>query len=101
MIAFEAFYWMEKRMTRKKEYCAIKSDIRGGLRLFSCYNNKDGALIIGELPWLINCMTSISYSIMTNGYVKGCFYPFRGSLQREPLSSYLFIPCVAGLVGLS
>ena len=48
---------------------------------------------------IMACVRSVSYSIVINGKQQGHVL-FRGFRQRDPLSPYLFLICVEGLVCL-
>ncbi|KAK1593032.1 hypothetical protein Q3G72_034794 [Acer saccharum] len=48
----------------------------------------------------MNCVSSISYSFILNGKVRGHISPTRGLRQGDPLSPYLFMICAEGLSNL-
>ena len=42
----------------------------------------------------MECITTISYSLLINGNSKRKIHPLRGIRQEDPLSPYIFILCV-------
>ena len=52
------------------------------------------------IGWIMECVKSVSYSILVNGEPKGHIIPTRGIRQGAPLFPYLFLLCSKGLNGL-
>ena len=43
------------------------------------------------ISWVIQCVLTVSYSLVINGKSNSCFSPSRGLRQGDPLCLYLFI----------
>lgn len=52
------------------------------------------------INWIMQSVTTVSYSFLINGSPRGKVVPSRGIRQGDPLSSYMFILCGEVLSGL-
>ena len=49
------------------------------------------------IQWIMECITSISYSLLVSDEPSGLIRPTRGIRQGDPPSSYIFILCMEAL----
>lgn len=52
------------------------------------------------INWILQCISTVSYSFLVNGAAQGRVLPQRGIRQGDPLSPYIFILCREVLSGL-
>lgn len=52
------------------------------------------------IDWILQCITTMSYSILINGEDHGNIIPTRGLHQGDPLSSHLFFLCIEAFSAL-
>ena len=57
-------------------------------------------LNVAWVSMVMECVRTVSYSILINGEPRGFFHPTRGLREGEPISPYLFLLCAEGLNAL-
>lgn len=91
--------YARKRMTPR---CTLKVDIRKAYDTIS-WDFLGRALTALQFPckfvdWVMECVTTLSYSLKVNGETFGFFKGQRGLRQADPISPFL---CVIGMEYLS
>ena len=103
-MAFETLHHMKTKKFGKKGHLALKLDMSKAydrvewvflerIMLKMGFNSK-------WVGWILECIRSVTYSIIVNGELQGHIVPTRGIRQGDPLLLYLFLLCSEGLNGL-
>ena len=101
LVAFETLHCIKNHNSGKTGFMAIKLDMskaydRGEWSYLQKLMEKMG-FCIRWIELIIECVSTISYSILVNGEPKGLINPTRGIRQGDPLSPFLFLLCTEGL----
>ena len=104
LVAFELLHHMTRKKSGKMGYMALKLDMS------KAYDRLEWDFLqrtmekMGFHPrwvgWIMECIKSVTYSVLINGEPKGHIIPTRGIRQGDPLSPYLFLLCSEGLTSL-
>ena len=104
LVAFETLHHIKMKKVGKVGHVAIKLDMSKAYDRLEWEFLKKIMEKMGFHPtwvgWIMECIKSVSYSILVNGVPKGHILPTRGIRQGDPLSPYLFLLVSEGLNGL-
>ncbi|XP_030939894.1 uncharacterized protein LOC115964781 [Quercus lobata] len=100
LVAFETLHYMKNHNSRNSGFMAIKFDMS------KAYDRVEWSFLKAVMTqmgfndqWvalIMECITTVTYSILINGEPCGNIKPSRGIRQGDPLSPYLFLLCSEG-----
>ena len=104
LMAFELMYYLNHKTEGKDGFMSIK------LNMSKAFDRVEWGFIKRVMEklgfhnnWvslIMQCISSVSYSVIINGETFGCITPVRGLHQGDPLSLRLFLLCTEGLSAL-
>lgn len=104
LVAYELLHTMRGKRQGKNGWCALKLDMS---KAYDRVNWKFIEQVMGYMKFpkqmvttIMNCISTITYSVIINGQRHGQISPSRGIRQGDPISPYLFLICSEGLSAL-
>uniref|UniRef100_A0A803PSV0 Reverse transcriptase n=1 Tax=Cannabis sativa TaxID=3483 RepID=A0A803PSV0_CANSA len=100
ILGFESLHCMKKGRFRNGKKMALKLDMSGAYDRVGWQLLEAMMLCLGYgkrwVDKIMNCITSVSFSVLVNGEVSGLIQPHRDLRQGDPLSPYMFLLCSDG-----
>lgn len=98
LLSHELLHFLNRQTTTTNSYAAVKFDLHKAYdRIYWTFFAKI-LQAYGFPPiwtkWIMQCVSSVSFKILLNGYISLPLYPNCGLRQGDPLSPYLFVLCM-------
>ncbi|KAA3467625.1 reverse transcriptase [Gossypium australe] len=104
LLAYEILHTFKKKRTGRKGFMTVKVDMSKAYDRVEWDFLKKIMLKMGFAEsWvdlIMKCISTVSYSVITNGGRGSNFKPARGLRQGDPLNPFLFLICSEGLSSL-
>ena len=104
LIAFESLHYMKTQCSGKEGFMALKLDMSKAYdRVEWQFLEKIFSKMGFQESWvamIMQCVSTVTYSVLLNGEPQGFIQPSRGLRQGDPFSPFLFLFCVEGLNAL-